>query len=268
MHVSAPADRPALVVVGLGINAFGQLTVESIARMKDAEVLLYLGVEPVGEAVARQLNPGGFESLLRFYAPGKDRKTTYDEITEAILTPVRAGKRVCVAVYGHPGIYVNPTHRAIRSVRDEGRTALMLPAVSALDCLAADLGLDPGLDGLTGFDASDFLFRRRRADPAVPLVLWQIGVVGIRTTPPAGGGPSPFLILLTDRLLETYPPDHEVILYEAPALPNVNPTIHRLPLAELWRSAFATLSTLYVPPLHPAEADPRLLSLLPGPNAS
>ena len=102
-------------------------------------------------------------------------------MTEAILEPVRAGKRVCAAFYGHPGVFVLPSHEAVSRARAEGFDASMQPGVSAEDCLVADLGVDPGVNGLQSYEAGDFLRRRPATEPTTALVLWQIGVVGART---------------------------------------------------------------------------------------
>src|SRR5438876_10133388 len=97
------------------------------------------------------------------------------------------------------------------------RWARMLPAVSALDCLVADLGIDPAATGLQSYEATDFLVHRRPPDEAATLVLWQIGVVGelgYATEPRREN-----LALLVERLVETYPRDHEAIVYEASPYP-------------------------------------------------
>ncbi len=53
----------------------------------------------------------------------------------AILSSVRKGLYVVGIFYGHPGIFVNPSRRALTIARQEGYQALMLPAVSSIDCL-------------------------------------------------------------------------------------------------------------------------------------
>ena len=49
------------------------------------------------------------------------------EMVEEILAAVREGKRVCAVFYGHPGVYVKPSHEAVRRARKEGFEARMLP---------------------------------------------------------------------------------------------------------------------------------------------
>lgn len=92
---------------------------------------------------------------------------------------VREGKVVVAVFYGHPGVFASPTHRAIALAKAEGFKAIMLPGVSAEDCLCADLGIDPATIGLLTYEATDLLIRNRVLVPSIPLVLWQVGVVGI-----------------------------------------------------------------------------------------
>ena len=98
-----------------------------------------------------------------------------------MLAEVRAGKRVCGAFYGHPGVFAGVPHEAIEQARREGYDAHMEPGVSAEDCLYADLGIDPGRYGCQHFEASQLMLYRRRIDPSAYLVLWQVGVAGDRS---------------------------------------------------------------------------------------
>jgi precorrin-3B methylase len=79
-------------------------------------------------------------SFQPLYQEGKPRMETYRQMVEAMLTEVRAGKRVCGAFYGHPGVFAWPPHKALEIARKEGYRAHMEPGISAEDCLYADLG--------------------------------------------------------------------------------------------------------------------------------
>ena len=50
---------------------------------------------------------------------------TYEEMVDVMVETVRAGKTVCAVFYGHPGVFVLPTHRAIATLRAEGFKAMM-----------------------------------------------------------------------------------------------------------------------------------------------
>lgn len=250
------ARRGQLVVVGTGLRTTGHFTAEALAWIRAADKVLYVVGDPVAEEVLRRLNPDAAESLQVLYGEGKERQQTYDQMVERILECVRSGQRVCGAFYGHPGVFVYPSHVAIARARAEGYSAIMLPGISAEDCLFADLGIDPATYGCQSYEATDFLFSERRIDPSAALVLWQVGVVG-NTTFTAGEYDRSLLPLLVTKLCETHPPHHEVVAYEAAVQIGCPPKLMRAPLAHLGSLPLTAASTLFVPPSRQIRPDVR-----------
>lgn len=244
-----------LTVVGTGITAISQMTREAEYCLGTAEKVFFLVTDPHTEAYIRQLNASA-ECLRHHYEPGsgKPRLWAYQDMVESILKPVRKGLSVCAAFYGHPGVFVFPSHEAIVQAREEGHEAKMLPGISAEDMMFADLGFDPALPGLQTYEATGFVLLRPRIDPRIPLVLWQIGVVGILT--PQAMPSRRNLEVLVNALLHTYPSNHDVIVYQASAYENVAPVLHQCPLGDLSSQNINALSTLYIPPSAHAEPDP------------
>ena len=199
------------------------------------------------------MNPD-VRSLQSYYREGKSRLRTYRQMVDAMLAEVRAGKRVCGAFYGHPGVFTWPTHTAIELARSEGYPAYMEPGISAADCLYADLGIDPGKYGCQHFEASQFMFYRRRVDTAAYLILWQIGVAGDESLARFSTG-TPHRQVLVDVLARDYDLAHKVILYEAVTLATARPQIVRLPLSALPAAECDMHSTLIVPPASALEPD-------------
>lgn len=249
------AASGSLAVVGTGIRFGLQTTQEARDCIERAGKVLYLLTDPVAAEWIERINPSS-ESLASLYAPGKPRAETYAEMVEEIMRWVRKGLDVCVALYGHPGVFAEPAHRAVVAVRDEGFPAQMLPGVSAEDCLFADLGVDPG-DGCQSYEATDFLIRPPIFDPGVSLVLWQVAGIGPRVgrTETARHG----LAVLAERLRQTYGAEHEVVLYEAPQYPIGGPSIRRIHLGDLEESVVTPMATLYVPPKGPRRPDPGMV---------
>src|SRR5207249_5467785 len=136
-----------------------------------------------------------------------------------MLAPVSTGAYVCAAFYGHPGVFVNPGHDAVRRARREGFRARMLPGISTEDCLFADLGLDPADSGCQSFEATDFLAYRRRFDPTSSLILWQVGVLGEPSLPTHVGGRPERIRRLTAVLLRHYGERHPAVVYQAAQFP-------------------------------------------------
>ena len=261
VDASAGESRGSLVIVGTGIRSVAQTTIEARNHMEQAEKLFYLVAEPVTEAWIRKLNSTA-ETLQDCYEEGKLRIETYREMIRRVLEPVRQGTRVCWALYGHPGVFVYPSHEAIRQAREEGLPAAMLPGVSAEDCLFADLGVDPALNGCQSFEATDFLVKDRQIDPTSDLILWQIGIIGEVTYKTANFYKREGLRLLVRRLQKHYPSDHDVTLYEASQYVVTDPVIQTLTLAELAEADPSGIATLYVPPVPARPLDPDALDIL------
>lgn len=236
-----------LNVVGTGIRLAGQLTTEIRHVIQAADLVLAVMADALALDYLRDLNPR-VESLQGHYMRGRRRDDTYDRMVEAIMAPVRQGMNVCAAFYGHAGVFVWPSHEAIRRARAEGHSATMFPGVSAEDCLFADLGLDPARSGCQSYECMDFLLYARVFDPTAALILWQPAALGdisrscFRTDPG-------WVKALAEVLMEKYPPDHEITVYEAASFPLDDPRIEPLPLNRLQDTEFTQASTLYVPPL-------------------
>jgi uncharacterized protein YabN with tetrapyrrole methylase and pyrophosphatase domain len=259
--------RGELTVVGTGIRCGSDLGAAARRAILDADEVFFLAPGPLERSVFLALRPDA-TSLAGLYGAGVDREVTYAAMVERVLERVRAGARVCFAVPGHPGVYAQPTHDAVRRARAEGLAAMMLPALSAADHLYADLGVDPGESGSYSFDATDFVAYGRRADPSVALVLWQISVIGDLQNPVEVNRRG--LAVLADILLETYPASHDVVVYEAARYALCDPVVEHCRLDALRHASVSPFATLYVPPATIAELVPErlvrlgLLSELPS----
>ena len=250
--------RGSLVVVGTGIKIAAQTTLEAIAHIERADRVFYVVDDPATELWLRRLNPTA-AALDHYYAEGKSRDTTYRQMATHLVNAVRKGARVCAAFYGHPGVFVDPSHDAIRRLRRAGYDARMLPGISTEDCLFADVGIDPGLRGCQSFEATDFLACRRRFDPTSALVLWQVGMLGEASVRDDMQCRPERLAVLTAALRREYPAGHRIVLYEAAQFPVCKPTILRVRLDRLPRTVIRPATTIYVPPLPDRRADPTIM---------
>lgn len=248
-----------LVCVGPGVILGAHITIRCQKHIEQADVV-FMSCHPIMEQWIATMNDD-VRSLQPFYGEGKDRRITYREMTEAILTEVRAGEKVVGVFYGHPGVFARVPHRAIKAARDEGFTATMEPGISAEDCLYADLGIDPGDYGCQHYEASQFLFYKRIIDPSAYLVLWQIALAGDITISKRVSSPEERQ-LLVEYLSSYYPSEHEVILYESPTLITDSVRQDKLMLSELPFVELTPVTTLVVPPSRKMERDTVILERL------
>ncbi|GGA44940.1 SAM-dependent methyltransferase [Dyella nitratireducens] len=252
--------KGSLACVGIGMTLGSHLSARTRSYIEQADVAFVLVSDGIIELWLQDMNKD-VRSLQPYYQEGKSRMKTYRQMVEAMLTEVRAGKRVCGVFYGHPGVFAWVPHKAIETARSEGFSAHMEPGISSEDCLYADLGIDPGARGCQHYEASQFMLYRRCIDPSAWLILWQIGIAGDRTLKRFSTGEAHRQVLV-DVLARHYPLDHEVVVYRAATLPFQSPRIECLALERLPLAEVGMADTLAIPPARPLEADDEIRSRL------
>ncbi len=236
----------SLVCVGLGMMLGAHLTPSSRSHIEQADIIFSSGNSGFIDVWLKTINSNVI-SLQECYQQGKSRRQSYQEMTELLLTAVRQEKKVVAAFYGHPGVFVSPSHQAIKQAQVEGYFAKMEPGISAEDCLVADCGLDPGSLGWACFEATQFLRFERRIDTSAYLVLWQVGVVGDSTLTQFSTSPS-YRALLVEVLTEHYPQNHPIILYQAPRLAIEKTRIDKMPLIDFINAEVNQCTTMIITP--------------------
>ncbi len=265
---TVPPEHPGtLTVIGSGIESVG-FVVGDEALIRDADRVFFCVADPATVVWIKTLRPDALD-LYVLYDDHKVRYLTYMQMAEAMLHPVRAGQRVTAIFYGHPGIFVLASHRAVLIARREGHRATLRPGISALDCLCADLGIDPAHPGLQTHEATDLLLRRRRPDTGLHVVLWQVGLIGELGFRRRGYLNRNFSVLI-DYLQGFYGADYPVVNYVASRYPGIPPLLAHHPLSALHDPAvqgtITGLSTFYLAPKDAAPVDlvlMRELGLLP-----
>lgn len=250
----------SLVCVGLGMTLGSHITPLSRSYIEKSDVVFAGTSDGIVELWLAKMHPD-VRSLQPFYQEGKSRMDTYREMVEAMLKEVRAGKKVCGAFYGHPGVFAWPPHKAIEIARSEGYQAHMEPGVSAEDCLYADLGIDPGKYGCQHYEASQLMFYRRRIDTSAYLILWQVGVAGDQSLARFATGAA-YRQVLIDVLARDYELDHQIVIYKAATLPLYQPGIRWLPLEKLAFAEIDIHDTVVLPPAKALEPDRQIRAAL------
>lgn len=251
LHVSnslaTGAEGPCLLVVGTGIEAGSHPTLAAQRAIEQASKVLFAVADAWTVRWIRGLRPDA--ESMSYGTPDTPRHEIYRAMTEKILGYLRQGHRVCAVFYGHPGVLADAAHAAIERARAEGFTARMLPGVSSLDCLFADLGLDPGRRGCQLYEAQHFITRSPSLDVHTPLLLLQPSMVGSPrafdasdTTRSTRG-----LARLQEALSKLYPSTHGLIMYCASTDCSEPPHVQHVALADLHTARVLEAATLFVP---------------------
>jgi len=246
-------ETGSLACVGIGITLGSHISPLARSHIEQADVVFTAVSDGLVELWLKEMHTD-VRSLQPFYSEGKSRVQTYREMVEAMMTEVRANKRVCGVFYGHPGVFAWAPHKAIEVARQEGYRAHMEPGISSEDCLYADVGIDPGRYGCQHYDATQFMLCHRHVDPSAWLILWQVGLAGEQTSKRFSTGAAHRQVLV-EILSRDYPLDHEVVVYRANTLPFQAPRIERMALSALPQADLNMSDTMAVPPSQPLRED-------------
>ncbi|MEM9504119.1 MAG: SAM-dependent methyltransferase, partial [Cyanobacteria bacterium P01_E01_bin.43] len=252
-----------LTIIGSGIETVG-FTTRDEALIQSADKVFYCVADPATVVWLKARRPDAYD-LYVLYDDTKIRYVTYMQMTEAMLYYVRQGQKVLGIYYGHPGIFVLSSHRAIKIARREGYRATMRASVSALDTLCADLGVDPSQPGMQTFEATDMLIRARQPDTSLHVVLWQVGLIGELGYRRGGYMNSNFSVLI-EYLQRFYGDDYPVTNYIGSRYPGIEPTTTIYTLKQLHdpevQSQVTGISTFYLAPQRAATADLAMMERL------
>lgn len=257
--VTRKRQSPSVIVVGTGIQWAAQTTAAAQGAIVAADRVLFAVTDPWAARWLTSLNERS--ESFEYPRDGTPRAQIYERWVLRVLESLNQGHNVCAVFYGSPAWLAQPAHWTIRRARESGYEARMLPGVSAIECLLAELGVDPGSLGLQVYEATSFVLGTNVYNPHAPLVLCQIGVMGQRnslaTTPRENVVRG--LQLLSQKLGRHYPAGHRVILYEAAAGPYQSARIEEHSLEKLCDASPSPLSTLYVSPVAPSRVQPDIL---------
>jgi uncharacterized protein YabN with tetrapyrrole methylase and pyrophosphatase domain len=244
-----------IYIVGLGINGIEHVTRETESVCRRSSEILAVATHPAVLSYLETLCPKVTNLHALSYREDEHRGKAYDTMSASVLSAALERPPVTFAVYGHPMVYVYPSRQILEAAPYLGLTVRVLPAVSSLDTMFVDLGIDPGVDGLQMYEATDVLVRRRPLQPDVPCLLWQVGTVESVFYSTAASKPDRFF-RIKEYLLRFYPPEHELIAVHSTLHPLLDPSVYRFRLGEMEQhhEHLHQGLTVYIPPVTYREA--------------
>jgi len=239
-----------IYIVGLGILNVDHVTRETEGVLRRCHEVLYVDTGVATKAFLEGLCPRITDLYQTSYAEDSPRLDAYHHMAARVVDAAMAHPPVAFAMHGHPivGVYAPFLIRDMARMLD--LKVQVLPGISAMDCLFAELMVDPCVSGMQMYEATDLLLRRRTLHPDVPALIWQIGNVETRLHTSRVSKPERFERFRAF-LMRFYPPAHPVTAYYAAPHPLMPSTVLSFPLSEMCVDAYRLHAgfTLYVPPV-------------------
>lgn len=235
-------------IIGLGVSSVHQITREAEQAIRASNEVLYLDT---GVATRRYLEArcARVTSLHESsYREGGHRLNAYYHMAAAVVEAALAHPPVTFAIHGHPLVAVYPSFLVSDLAQVVGLSVRITPGVSAMDSVFAELQIDPCIDGIQMYEATDLMLRRRPLQPDVPALIWQIGNLESRLHTMRVSRPRRFERFV-DYLGQYYPVEHPLIAVYTSPHPLMRAQVLRFPLHELPRQAahIHTGFSLYIP---------------------
>jgi hypothetical protein len=253
---------PEIYIVGLGIVNVDQITREAERAIRECHEVLYLDTGIATRQFLEGLCPRVTGLYETSYVEGAHRLEAYGHMAARVVDAALDHPPVAFAVQGHPVVGMQAPILIRDMAAALGLSVKVLPGISAMDCLFAELMIDPCLSGLQMYEATDLLLRRRPLQPDVPALIWQVGAIETRLHTMSRSRPERFERLRA-HLVRFYPPTHVVSAVFAAPHPLMNSRIIPFALEAIGRHAAELHAgyTLYIPAsgIRPIE-DQELLS--------
>ncbi len=252
-----------IYIVGLGVLNVDQITRETERAIRRSNEVLYVDTGVATPAYLESLCPRVTSLFESSYEEAAHRVNAYHHMAARVLDAAMDHPPVTFAMHGHPtvGVYAPFLIRDMARVLD--LEVQVLPGISAMDSLCAELMVDPCVAGLQMYEATDLLLRRRPLLPDVPALIWQIGCVETSLHTMRVSRPIRFE-RLRSHLLRFYPSEHEVIAAYATSHPLMPSTLYRFALRDICEHAHLLHPgfTLFVPSAGERPIEDRELLLL------
>ncbi|HAU0151392.1 TPA: hypothetical protein JBF02_15920, partial [Legionella pneumophila] len=195
-------------------------------------------------------------SLDAIYFSFQERKEAYQAICQEVINIVTKNQNTCFIIYGHPLILSNSAEQLIKEIKEESLDLEIeiLPGISSIDTLLCDLCIDPGNGGLQAFEATEFINTNHKINTNSHLILWQIGVVGVKSIIQNDKDlvdsieRKIAIFQLQRKLLDWYNETHPIVLYVASIYPQVPCEKFDICLSNLDKVNIPRLATAYIKP--------------------
>lgn len=201
-----------IALTGVGIGGFELTTLETLDAFKRARIVFHL------TSYHRRLQRYCKQvvNLEKEYWTGEVDTDIYTRLANRILDEAKNGPGVVMVGDGHPAYYDDVTWDIYRRGKKRGLNVRILPAISSIDSMAANCGLEIHTGGFQIFEATSMMAFNQQLNPYVDTLIMQIGWFGtslvVDIAQSKKGRFKPFIKYLR----RFYPKDHPVRVMEAP----------------------------------------------------
>jgi uncharacterized protein YabN with tetrapyrrole methylase and pyrophosphatase domain len=236
-----------IALTGIGIGGFEQTTLQTLEAFKRARIIFHLtSYHQRFKKYCKQV-----VNLEKEYWTGEVDTDVYPRMANIVLDEAKKGPGVVMVGDGHPAYYDDVTWDIYRRGKRRGLNVKILPAISSIDSMAANCGLEINTGGFQIFDATTIVAINQDLNPYIDTLIMQIGWFGTSLvadiTHSKKGRFKPFV----DYLRRFYPEDQPVRVMEAPYTERDAPIVisTKLGLLDQHHKKIMPIMSMFIPGL-------------------
>jgi tetrapyrrole methylase family protein/MazG family protein len=200
-----PDPKPRLYLLGAGVSFPEHLTLQTLEILGACSQICSNLPQP-----DLDLLPGNLRikcrSLWSIYQENRNRTDNYQDVARAVLEAAENEPPVAWLTPGHPLIFDSVSQNLLESAHARGWNVQVMPAISCIDTILAEVGYDPA-NGLLIYEAYALVMQQRPLIPSFATLLLQPSAFGSDLTHYQSKW-SPDLSPLRDYLLQYLNPEH------------------------------------------------------------
>lgn len=235
-----------IYLLGAGVTFPDQLSIQTIEAMRLCK-RIYSNLPDPDLAVV----PADFRSkitgLWSVYQDNRDRTLNYLDVAQAVLDAVKLEQPIGWLTPGHPLVFDSVSQVLLSAAEEQDRSVCVVPAISCLDTVLAQLGYDPA-SGLVILEATSVVAEDRALMPDVATLLLQPSAFGSAVAHYSSSW-QPDLAPLRDHLARYFPWDQPCAFVRSSSRQAGPANLSWYPLAEITQAPFDVIagSTLFIP---------------------
>lgn len=229
--VSHEAARADLYLLGAGVSFPEHLTTQTVEILEACSRICTNLPENRLSALPEDLRAKCI-SLTHLYQDNRRRTENYRDVARAVINTAEGERPVAWLTPGHPRVFDSVSEALLEAGRSRGWKVSVVPAVSCLDTLLAELDYDAA-GGLLVHDATSLVAQNVALVPSVATLLLQPDVFGsdrAHLSPEFTGAD---LTRLRDHLLQFYAPEHRCAFIRSATEPGQRHRISWVQLRDL-----------------------------------
>jgi tetrapyrrole methylase family protein/MazG family protein len=206
MRDSGRSDqKPRLYLLGAGVSFPEHLTLQSLDILAACNRICSNLPQADLDLLPGNLR-GKCHSLWSTYQENRNRTDNYQDVCQAVLKAAESEPPVAWLTPGHPLIFDSVSQGLLKLGRAKGWNVQVIPAISCIDTILAEVGYDPA-NGLLVYEAQALVMQQLPLVPSSATLLLQPSAFGSDLTHYQSMW-RPDLTPLRDYILQYFGPDH------------------------------------------------------------